>query len=722
MRASRKSVPGFADPSSSAALDPTTERTGSGLAHSPSGGGGPVRPELLERALPLRISPIDDESLAGYMVRLAERNAFERVGWLLDLAGIPAGRSMFFEPDLKRLSSLARVSVTVLECMRIGQSTDGSCLFRGRPIRRVHVRTRNRRLCPECLVASPHIRRCWDLSVVQVCPRHLLRLIERCEACSKAISWLNPGICHCRCGFDLRCGRTEPVRADHVGATGLLVDMLDMEPRLDVAAPLAELTFSGTVDLLTVLGGGEAQLAGDKRVTASRRMNPDFYRVIQDGLDCTEEWPARFHDLLASLRSDAPDRRGSYGLVKSFGRLHTAITLIEDADAKRVIGDAFRDFVRRNGDIGLTRRRSLLLSLEDRQQASHLTIKEASLQLRLSVVKVRRLIAAGLLQQVSERRGKGRPQLVLGEAVRRLAACPRWLLNRTEAMAELAVDRAVFDKLVERGIIHSIDRSSGTSMPWLIDRNEVTGLMAALERTCVEPGRREGTLPLRKASSFLFNAGKGLVDLIDAVRAGRFAIAGVDERRTGLERLLIDVDDLKRLADECRAAKPSLSAHQFASRAELHHDSVALLIKDGLIQGFKRGNGPRAHYRITEQGLQAFNTGFVSGPALARELHLDWRSLRCFLSTAGIEPIASPASGNSRTLVFARCSSLSEVIELRARTIASDDGPSAGLVGIPPINLPPIELRRQRRLAAQSNAWPTPEAQVTPGAIRIGTS
>ncbi len=674
MRGPREAVAGFAVPSSSAALNPTAERNGAGLDYSPSGGVGPACPEPGERALPLRIAPIIDESLAGYIVRLAERNAFERVGWLLDLAGIPTGRSMFFEPDLKRLSGLARVPVTALECMRIGEGTGGDCLFRGRPIRRIHVRTRDRRLCPGCLVESPHVRRCWDLSVVQVCPRHLLRLIERCEACGKAISWLNPSICHCRCGFDLRCGATESVLADHVGATRLLVDMLDVEPRSEIAAPLANLTFSGTVDLLTVLGGGEAQLAGGKRVAAGCKVNPDFYKILQDGLDRTGEWPARFHGLLASLRSHAPSRRGSYGLIKSFGRLHAALILIEDTNAKRVVGEAFRDFVRKNGDIGLTRRRSLLLSLEDRQQASHLTIKEASLQLGLSVVKVRRLIAAGLLQQVSEPRGKGRPQLVLGEAVRRLAASPRWLLNRGEAMAELAVDRPVFDKLVERGFIYPIDRGSGTSMPWLIDRSEVTGLVAALERTCVEPGRRKGTLPLRKASPFLFNARKGLVDLIGAVRAGRFAIAGVDERQTGLERLLVDVGDVIRLADECRAAKPSLSAYQFASRANLHHDSVALLIKDGLIEGLKRENGPRAHYRITEQGLQAFNSGFVSGPALARELHLNWRSLRCFLSSAGIQPIASPALGNSRTLVFARCQRLSEVIELRARTIVLPDG------------------------------------------------
>ena len=617
--------------------------------------------------LPLRIAPFPDESLPGFTVRLAERNGFESVGWLLELAGIRAGRTMFFGRDLDRLSALSLVDRDTLASMGFEELADGRhCLLLGRSLRRSHVRIGNRHFCPACLVEAPYSRRCWDLSVVQICPTHLLRLVDRCDGCGKAISWLNPYIRRCRCGFDLACSQTRAVNPDQAAATGLLVGIADHGRTGDLAGPVARLTLSGLVDLLAVLGGGVAQMKRLMTVAVRGKRRPDYFQLLQDGLDCAMNWPVRFHEMLGSLREMASERRGSFGLQKSFGRLYVAIGLIQDDSAKRVVADAFRDFVRANGDIGLTRRRCGMLSRQDREQASHLTLKETSGQLGVSIAVVKRLVAGGVLEQSNVAGGRGKPQFIVSEAVRKLASRPGWLLNRTEAMSALGVDRPVFDKLVKRGLINPIHRGSGTSTPWLIDNDQVTGLLSSLERSCETPSRRRRTLPIRKASFFLFNARKGMVDLVSAIHEGRLQVAGIDETAVGLERLLIDESDLARIADEFRLGKPYLSAYQFAFQTDLHHDSIALLVETGLITGVERQDGPRAHYRISAEGLSTFNATYVSGPKLARELRLPWRSLRRFLSAASIEPIASPSCGNSRTLVFLRCERLSKLVDARA--------------------------------------------------------
>ncbi len=330
--------------------------------------------EAISRAglepLPLRIDPYEHESLPGFLVRLAERNAFERVGWLLELARIPPGRMVVFKGDLQRLADLAAIPAKILQAMGIEEAADGNCLFRGQPIRRSHVRTRTRRFCLGCLDDAPFSRRCWDLSIVQVCPEHHIRLVERCEECGHWVSWLNPNISTCKCGFDFRKSEWQCIDPDQVQATRFLIDIFEKENISEMQPPLSELTFSGVVDLLSIIGAGVSQSNGNKSSIIGRQPDPNLYKRLHNGLQYTHEWPSRFHQLLESLHAMAPDRRGEYGLLKSFGRFHTAVTLIEDPVVKKLISEPFREFVISHSDIGLTRRRSVILAIDDRRRAS----------------------------------------------------------------------------------------------------------------------------------------------------------------------------------------------------------------------------------------------------------------------------------------------------------------------------------------------------------------
>src|ERR1700722_19865468 len=134
--------------------------------------------------LPLKISPFPDEGMMGFLVRLAERNAFERVSWIYDLASINSSVKVS-NRKLDKLSTISGVPLEILESLRFYQLESGDVSFRGQTLRRVYVRGRSRRFCADCLCDTGYYKLQWDLASIRVCPGHRVRLIDMCPGCRK---------------------------------------------------------------------------------------------------------------------------------------------------------------------------------------------------------------------------------------------------------------------------------------------------------------------------------------------------------------------------------------------------------------------------------------------------------------------------------------------------------------------------------------------------------
>jgi len=87
------------------------------------------------------------------------------------------------------------------------------------------------KICPECMRESPYIRLLWRCTFFLVCPRHSIKLIDRCERCGSPKSTRrifagimddHPGeaLCYCHsCGWDYRQATLNiatPSEKDHV--------------------------------------------------------------------------------------------------------------------------------------------------------------------------------------------------------------------------------------------------------------------------------------------------------------------------------------------------------------------------------------------------------------------------------------------------------------------------------------------------------------------------
>lgn len=59
------------------------------------------------------------------------------------------------------------------------------------------------RICPLCVADHGRHEAAWHLRMLDWCPVHRVRLLERCDRCDSELVWNRPGIGSCRCGADL---------------------------------------------------------------------------------------------------------------------------------------------------------------------------------------------------------------------------------------------------------------------------------------------------------------------------------------------------------------------------------------------------------------------------------------------------------------------------------------------------------------------------------------
>lgn len=153
--------------------------------------------------------PFDDESLSGYLFRLAilnfcslkmiysELKLNHRVSnYYIDTANIS-------DADFKWLSEKTKCQYDVLSNLRF-ITIDNSNIFYlyNNKINISNISSTKAKVCPLCLLKHEYIRKIWSLVNVTACPFHQIELIDKCENCNENISWIKCNIFRCGCGHN----------------------------------------------------------------------------------------------------------------------------------------------------------------------------------------------------------------------------------------------------------------------------------------------------------------------------------------------------------------------------------------------------------------------------------------------------------------------------------------------------------------------------------------
>lgn len=148
------------------------------------------------RRLVIRIQPAPNESLLGYLTRVADHNVLQRPADILDgVCDWPPGKLTRFQQD--GIAQIIGIPIQTFKavCERsVFPELPRKMLSYGR-----------RRLAPASLRVSPHHRASWSISAIDFCVETWQVLIENCPSCRAPLGWGQPSVHTCpSCTADLR--------------------------------------------------------------------------------------------------------------------------------------------------------------------------------------------------------------------------------------------------------------------------------------------------------------------------------------------------------------------------------------------------------------------------------------------------------------------------------------------------------------------------------------
>lgn len=153
------------------------------------------------------------ESLPGYLLRLAEANAYDGIRELLAMAEIDVAggisklitRVKISPEDLGAVGAMAvgdRRHLLTYLAQPIG---DDAVFVHGCRVDNDAFLVERAQVCPRCLRDDGFAREEWELAVVTACTQHKVRLNDCCHVCKAQIEWTRSLLNHCdRCGADFR--------------------------------------------------------------------------------------------------------------------------------------------------------------------------------------------------------------------------------------------------------------------------------------------------------------------------------------------------------------------------------------------------------------------------------------------------------------------------------------------------------------------------------------
>ncbi len=144
-------------------------------------------------SLPVVVTPQDDESLPGLLMRVSERNIVPNALQLL--------RSLGLKPRVDY--SAQDVAVLAEECGVAVERIRSRNPLRQSPIpllRHRFQRSSGIPVCPACLAEQAYLRQAWSHDLVVACPRHGIGLIEACPSCEAPLTLDRQRVDTCDCG------------------------------------------------------------------------------------------------------------------------------------------------------------------------------------------------------------------------------------------------------------------------------------------------------------------------------------------------------------------------------------------------------------------------------------------------------------------------------------------------------------------------------------------
>jgi len=313
-----------------------------------------MRPQLV------RPRPKADESILGYILRLAEENGHPEPSVILKAGGVIQGiRDPRHLAAILKLEPLARRSGVDPEILARLLHTpagagDKEILVFGQPIAEHLVRMGPCRVCPPCLREALYIRRIWDVTLVCCCPTHGTLLLNACPGCGQPLSVYRKGVATCRCGANLLDVDLPPASDEAVALAGRIHSLCGCDRQgvrratQIIGTLLAGLDLSALAE--AVLFAAKLHVDALNAVHLSTHPIPELHELVSSAVSVFRDWPVQFHVVLQDLRARQERALGATGGALLFRAIDRNLQKISSEYCRRALSEAYREYLAADRD------------------------------------------------------------------------------------------------------------------------------------------------------------------------------------------------------------------------------------------------------------------------------------------------------------------------------------------------------------------------------------
>lgn len=578
----------------------------------------------------IHIKPYTDESLPGYLYRLAQANGLPGsvvVGQLRENAHIGfEWPSEQFHENCFWPSIAAELT---------------SPQTRPAPLWNI----RRRRFCGKCLAEKFYWRAAWDLSLVTACRRHSVRLQDQCPHCGKHLRWGEHAVENCQnCGRDLSAGKAEAIAAtsEELWMTKELTQRMIGSSRhcdrhlkcLDLES-LHELAFRFGCYI------SRPETSKPKKIADSG----SSYAVLPIALAAAhtlDDWPHGFFRSLDQIRSTRGDA-SQWKLRTAFGPIYREIYAGLTSPSFQFVRDAFENYLQRSWHAPLAfRHRSLSSSVIRNHQ--WLPISDIAARLNLDPALIARLADAGQIPSQKYRSGSGRNCVVveLG-AIEKLSDELRTALTAEQAANFLGLTKSRIEELIQAKILAIWGNRPVLGTRWFIDSSSVNSLfnLGQAASLLTELSHHQATVDYLLRHQV--NNTKDFTNLVAKIIQGEVAVCGVLSNARRICDWVVDTRSMQGLLNQTvNQVEGNFTVIEVANELSVKQEVAYALVRHGLIKSRTIAAGKKSMQMVRRRSLEAFRQNYIFGSELAKALEFSPKALVAFLCQKGIFPVSGP--------------------------------------------------------------------------------
>lgn len=578
--------------------------------------------------------PYHDESLAGYIVRLTEKNFYERTGDIYVMSGLSKvvqGRSNNgnllnpFKDNFKRICELTNCSIRELGKLTFSDfpvNSVSSFQFNNVPISKELILLKKTKVCPECLKESAYHRKHWDLVPVTACIYHFKVLVDRCPNCKKEISWLRTKVLECKCGKILSDISTINCTPEEVKVSSLFYNIGSaQEPSQD--NKLISLNIDEIYGILTFFSWflvEKNEKWGFMKHIGKSRTNQEIHDLFSKIYEVFNNWPRNFYIFLDELNKISIINEDDTSMKNHFGLFYDFLHEKLNTEKMKFILREFDEYLAKRWSGGYIT--SLRRSSSKNLNRKYISAQDVYDDYRITTEYLKKIIKIDMVKGVIKKRGESVLILVEKESIEKYLEKIKEAYTRPEIATFLNINEQTVNELEKIGCVEALKGPSLDGwQQWLYSKESVEKLFNDIQFISRETKNYsdENIISFRQALRTASGFNCGIGHLVKAIQEKQVIAIRYGEGR-GLDRLEFPRDEVYNYFFGLRFMKEKdhLFISELVKILEVKNSSIIDWMKKGFLS---YEGGASKKYRISKQEFDSFIKTYIPLSIVAKKLN-----------------------------------------------------------------------------------------------------